>query len=160
MLFKAFSNLDDLKAENKLGPRQVKLLLRDAMDDLDDQGTFDCVVDTMTLHSCYDREALANQMKRSCKPGGTILLLERGQSYFPPFNQWMSFKAAELLLDKGTVEHLDMDKVVEDCFSDIRILHKERKNLGMTYIYILKNEPISGDDNLEADESEPSMRRS
>ena len=94
MLFKAFSNLDDLRAQNRFKPKEVKLLLRDAMDDLEDQGLFDCVVDTMTLHSCYDREALARQMKQSCKPGGTILLLERGQSYLPPFNKWMSFSAA------------------------------------------------------------------
>ena len=43
------------------------------------------------------------------------------------------------MLDQGSVEHLDIDKVVADNFKGLKILHKERKNLGMTYVYVIKN---------------------
>ena len=106
-----------------------------------EDGSFDTVVDTMTLHSAYNREMLADEMKRVCKPGGRILLLERGQSYLSIYNQWLQFRAARDLLDRGTVEHLDIEKVVMDNFGELNIIHKERKNMGMTYVYIIENSP-------------------
>ena len=43
------------------------------------------------------------------------------------------------MFDKGSVEHLDIEKVVQDNFGELKILHKERKNMGMTYVYIIEN---------------------
>ena len=45
------------------------------------------------------------------------------------------------MLDRGTVEHLDIEKVVMDNFGELNIIHKERKNMGMTYVYIIENSP-------------------
>ena len=42
---------------------------------------------------------------------------------------------------KGSVEHLDIEKVVMDNFGELKIIHKERKNMGMTYVYIIENTP-------------------
>lgn len=51
--------------------------------------SFDCVVETLTLNSVYSRELFANEIKRVCKPGGRILLMERGQSYLSLYNKWL-----------------------------------------------------------------------
>ena len=62
-------------------PKEVKFIRADCLDlheELSEDGQFDCVVDTLTLNSCYNREQLASEMRRLCKPGGLILLLERG----------------------------------------------------------------------------------
>ena len=86
-------------------------------------GEFDCVVDTFTLHSTYDRKQHATEIMRLCKPGGTILLLQRGQSYITLYNSWLAFKAARDLFERGTVEHLDIDKVVAEVFPGLKIVH-------------------------------------
>ena len=44
-------------------------------------------------------------------------------------------------MERGEVGHLDIEKVVMDNFGDLKIVHKERKNMGMTYIYIIENSP-------------------
>ena len=47
-------------------------------------GSFDTIVDTFGLECSYDLDKAWKEMKRLVKPGGKILLLERGQSL------WMS----------------------------------------------------------------------
>ena len=140
---KAFGKVDENKQNPDLeGPRKVKLIRGDCLSlDQFKDGSFDCVVDTLTLHSCTDRELFANEIKRLCRPGGQILLMERGQSYISLYNSWLQFKAAQELMEKGTVEHLDMDSVVEEHFKGLKVIHKERKNMGMTYVYIIENSP-------------------
>jgi hypothetical protein len=46
-------------------------------------------------------------------------------------------RAAKDLLEYGQVEHLDFEKIISNQ-KGISVIHKERKNMGMTYIYILK----------------------
>jgi ubiquinone/menaquinone biosynthesis C-methylase UbiE len=77
------------------GPESIKLMRKDCMDMPDfEDGSFDSIVSTFTLNSCYDREAMANEMIRLCKKEGHILILERGASYLPPYNHWLAFRAA------------------------------------------------------------------
>ena len=59
-------------------------------------------------------------------------------------------------MDRGTVEHLDIEKVVMDNFGDLNIIHKERKNMGMTYIYIIENTPKKTEN--ESDDSPDSQQ--
>ena len=113
--------------------------------------SFDCVVDTLTLHSCHSRELLANEIKRLCKPGGKIFLLERGQSYISLYNHWLQFKAAYQLMHSGSVEHLDIESIVDEHFKGLKMVHKERKNMGMTYIYIIENTPEDSEERTEND---------
>ena len=75
-------------------------------------------------------------MKRVCKPGGRILIIGRGQSYISLYNKWLQFKAAQDLIEKGLVEHIDFEKFLESK-KGLKLVHKERKNMGMTYVYIL-----------------------
>ena len=90
-------------------------------------------------------------MIRVCKPGGHILLLERGCSYISLYNEWLKFKAARDLCEYGTVEHLDIDAFVKSHFLEngVEKVHAERKNLGMTYIYILRK--LENDENDDLD---------
>ena len=109
MLIKAFGKLDDLKLEQEESvalsrrgidvskeagvvgttlPENIKLMRADCLSlhALFPDDSFDCVVDTLTLNSVYNRELLANEMKRVVRPGGRILLLERGQSHLSVYN--------------------------------------------------------------------------
>ena len=72
-------------------PKNIKLQRADCLNlrtHFEDDA-FDTVVDTLTMNSVFNREQLASEMKRVCKPGGLILLLERGQSYISVYNQWL-----------------------------------------------------------------------
>lgn len=55
------------------------------------------------------------------------------------YNEWLKFKAARDLTNFGLVEHLNMEKLLENAekYPELTVQHKERKNMGMTYIYIL-----------------------
>ena len=72
-------------------PKDIKLMRGDCLDmtDMFEDDSFDCVVNTMTLNSCYNRERLASEMKRVCRPGGYILIMERGQSYISIYNMYL-----------------------------------------------------------------------
>ena len=107
-----------------------------------EDGAFDCVVSTFLFNSCFDREALAEEIKRLCKKDGYILLMERGSSYVPIYNTWLKFRAARDLLQEGIVEHLDFDQIIDELFDGLEIVHRERKNLGMTYVFVIKNKPL------------------
>lgn len=48
--------------------------------------SFDTVVDTLTISSAYDKNAHISEIKRLVKPGGLVLLMERGASYLSPYN--------------------------------------------------------------------------
>ena len=49
---------------------------------------------------------------------------------------------------------MDIDKVVKDNFSECKIVHKERKNLGMTYVYIIENSPPEPEPEKEVTEND------
>ena len=38
----------------------------------------------------------------------------------------------------GSVEHLDFDEIINNNFKDYTVIHKERRNFGMTYVFILQ----------------------
>jgi len=42
--------------------------------------SIDTVVDTFGLECCYDIERAYKEMKRICKKGGKLVLLERGKA--------------------------------------------------------------------------------
>ena len=105
-----------------------------------DTDTFDTVVSTFGLESSYDLDLVLREMKRVCKNHGKLLLISRGQSYISLYNEWLKFKAARDLTHFGRVEHLNIEKILEDPekHPELQVVHKERKNMGMTYIYIIE----------------------
>jgi len=101
--------------------------------------SFDTVVSTFGLESAYDTDLVLREMKRVCKNHGRILVISRGLSYVSLYNEWLKFKAARDLTHYGQVEHLNIEKVLEneEKHPELKVYHKERKNMGMTYIYII-----------------------
>ena len=69
-----------------------------------------------------------------------MLLIERGESWLSVYNQWLRFRAAQDLIKTGSVECLGFEKIVADNFEGFTVIHKERKNFGMTYVYILQKD--------------------
>ena len=140
MLLQAFEKLEELGpksfSHNK-DKKFFKLMQADCQDLPFENDKFDTVVDVLTLQSVYDIESSFSEIQRVCKPGGQILIIARGQSYIPIYNKWLQFKAASDLLEKGLVEHLDFEEFLETK-KGLKLIHKERKNLGMTYVYILE----------------------
>ena len=55
------------------------------------------------------------------------------------YNTWLNFRAARDLMNEGTVEHLDFEKIIDELFEGLEVVHKERKNMGMTYCYVIRN---------------------
>ena len=49
-------------------------------------------------------------------------------------------------MEKGTVEHLDIESVIDEHFKGLKVVHKERKNMGMTYVYIIENTAVALED--------------
>ena len=54
------------------------------------------------------------------------------------------------MVERGSVEHLDIEKIVNDNFGDLTFVHKERKNMGMTYVYIIENTLADLDEDRES----------
>lgn len=102
-----------------------------------DDGSFDTVVDTFGLECCYDVDKAYKEMKRLCKKGGKILLLERGQSLWLTDNFKMLRKASINLGARGQVYHHDFAGLIEND-PEIKVLQKKRKKKGMIYFYVLQ----------------------
>ena len=61
------------------------------------EASFDTVLDCFGLECTYDMEKAWLEMKRLCKPGGKILLLERGTAYWM-YDNFMLLRKASLNL--------------------------------------------------------------
>lgn len=139
MLCKAFEKVDELQKEHKLQVADLKLMATDAHHLPFKENEFDSVVSTFTLESAYDMDLILSEMKRVCRNNGRIMLISRGASYVSLYNEWLRFKAARDLTQFGRVEHLNIEKIIENekKHPELKVFHKERKNMGMTYIYII-----------------------
>ena len=100
-------------------------------------GSFDTVIDTFGLECSYNLEQAWSEMKRVTKPGGKILLLERGLGYWMQDNFLLLRKASVNLGARGQVYHFDYSHLLEND-PEIRIVKKKRKVRGMIYYYELE----------------------
>ena len=75
--------------------------------------SFDTIVDTFGLECCYDIEKAYKEMKRIVKPGGKILLLERGDGVWQSDRYEMMKKAELNLFARGQIYHHDYSKIIE-----------------------------------------------
>lgn len=64
--------------------------------------------------------------------------MARGLSKFSLYNNYLKFKAPKDLMENGCVEHLNVDEIIKR--HNFKVVHCEKKNLGMTYVYILQKE--------------------
>ena len=69
--------------------------------------SFDTVVDTFGLECSYDVDQMYKEMKRVTKPGGKMLLMERGKGIWLSDNVELMRKATLNLGARGQVYHRD-----------------------------------------------------
>ena len=139
MLLKAFEKVEELQKDDRLKVKDFKLMTADAHSLPFKDDEFDSAVATFMLESAYDVEQVLREMKRVVKNEGNLIIISRGQSYISLYNEWLKFKAARDLSQFGTVEHLDIEKIIEDSekHPEFKVFYKERKNMGMTYLYVI-----------------------
>lgn len=94
------------------------------------EASFDTVIDSFGLECTYEMEKAWSEMKRLCKPGGKILLLERGTAYWMYDNFMLLRKASLNLGARGQVYHHDFETMLEGD-PDIKVVKKKRKLRGM-----------------------------
>ena len=75
-------------------------------------------------------------MKRVVKPGGKILLLERGLGFWMLDNFQLMRKAVVNLGARGQVYHHDFADLIEND-PEVQIVKRKRKLQGMVYYYEL-----------------------
>ena len=100
------------------------------------ENSFDTVIDTFGLECAYDIERAYEQIKRVTKPGGKILLLERGLGFWMTDNFMLMQKASVNLGARGQVYHHDFEGLIEND-PEVKITKKKRKMRGMVHYYEL-----------------------
>jgi methyltransferase OMS1 len=102
-----------------------------------DDGAFDTVVDTFGLCSFEDPVATLHEMRRVCRVGGRVLLLEHGRS---------SWGAVNYLLDRSSTGHAarwgcfwnrDIQRIVA-AVPGFQVVEQQRHHLGTTSVYVLE----------------------
>ena len=99
--------------------------------------SFDTVVDTFGLECSYDIQKAYSEIKRLTKPGGRILLLERGLGFWRWDNFTLLQKASTNLGARGQVYHHDYAQLIEQD-PEIRVVKSKRKVRGLLYYYELQ----------------------
>lgn len=97
---------------------------------------FDTIIDTFGLECSYDLDRSYKEIKRMTKPGGKILLLERGLGFWMQDNFTLLSKASVNLGARGQVYHHDYSLMIEND-PEIKVIKRKRKMRGMLYYYEL-----------------------
>lgn len=99
--------------------------------------SFDTVVDTFGLQSNYDPVGQFTEMKRVCKKGGKILLLEVGLSSWKTTVARAVDNAENELVKRGQVLFYDYDNLVLND-PEVKVIKRKRKLAGNFYFYVLE----------------------
>jgi len=104
-----------------------------------DDCSFDNVVDTFGLCSFDNPEVALSEMKRVCKKGGRIRLLEHGRSHYniPPLDWFLDARAPHHADRWGCWWNRDIDNFVNS-LDDIIVESQNYHHLGTTYELVLK----------------------
>ncbi|KAJ8612584.1 hypothetical protein CTAYLR_009801 [Chrysophaeum taylorii] len=100
---------------------------------------FDTVVDTFGLCSFEDPVAALATLQRSCKPDGTLLLLEHGRSYYTPINNLLDKYAARHLRAWGCTWNRDIIKILQE--AGLQVDSLTRFHFGTTYLIVARPRP-------------------
>ena len=93
-------------------------------------GSFDTVIDTFGLCSCESPGTALREMTRCCRPGGQVLLLERGCStWLPPLRLWQRTCRRRDAWDFGSVLDRDFTAIVA-AESDLEVMEGRHEKLG------------------------------
>ena len=102
-----------------------------------EDNTFDTVVDTFGLCSFENPDVVLKEMQRVCKPGGKILLLEHGRSYYDWLNNILDSNAIRHARRWGCYWNRDISQLIVD--SKLKLKDFSRWHFGTTYV--IEGEP-------------------
>ena len=115
----------------------VTLAVTDAAQLALPDASYDTVVDTFGLCSFEDPEAALREIRRCCKPGGRILLLEHGESDWSLLAKWQRHRLNRHVVKWGCYWNRDILGLVKE--SGLRIKEIQRKHMGTTYLIVCEN---------------------
>lgn len=106
------------------------------LEDFPDQ-CFDTVVDTFGICSYDDPISVLKEMKRVCKSGGKVLLLEHGRSKTWNFiTKYLDNNAERHAKNWGCVWNRDLDKIIDESGLEMDTLHTW--HFGTTYYVVCR----------------------
>jgi methyltransferase OMS1 len=100
--------------------------------------TFDTIVDTFGLCSFENEGKVLAEMKRVCKPGGKILLLEHGRSHYQWLNDILDENEERHASQWGCVWNKDISKLVAD--AGLALESNWRFHFGTSYFIVGTNQ--------------------
>ena len=115
----------------------VKLVQMDATNLQYIDNSFDTVLDTFGLQSSHDYKLQYEEMKRVCKKGGKILIMELGESYWKHTNYKILKQAKHELAYRGQLLFLNYDDMILND-KEVKIIKRRRKINGRLFIYVLE----------------------
>lgn len=99
--------------------------------------SFDTVIDTFGLECAYDVQKQYSEMKRLTKPGGRILLLERGKGFWLFDNFQLMLRLSVNMSARAQFYHHDYSKLIEND-PEVKVIRRKRYRRGMVYSYELQ----------------------
>lgn len=105
---------------------------------------YDTVVQTLGLCSTDDPDGLMRSLTQLVKPGGRILLLEHGQSYFKALNTMLDRSAHEHATKHGCWWNRDIGAIVEKSGMEIVKMTRTWRSAGTNW-YIILRKPVHSD---------------
>lgn len=123
----------DVEVESKFAARVSSYLVRDAEALGFADKEFDTVVDTFGLCSFEDPAKALKEFSRVVKPGGRILLLEHGRTWwnFKWLNQLLDNRARTHALDWGCLWNRDINALVKE--AGLTVVEHKSHHLGTCY---------------------------
>jgi methyltransferase OMS1 len=127
--------------------------------DVEDEGTrarlrhngspqFDTVVQTLGLCSTDDPDALMRSLTKLVKPGGKILLLEHGQSYFDGLNRMLDRSAHSHAAKHGCFWNRDIGAIVARSGMETVQVSRTWRSAGTNW-YVILRKPLGSRDTIE-----------
>ena len=107
-----------------------------------DDDSFDNVVDTFGLCSLRDPDRALSEMRRVCKPGGSVRLLEHGRSATGHrwVDWWLDLRAERHAERWGCWWNRDVAAIVARC-EGLVVSERDTFHLGTTQLYVLRKMP-------------------
>ncbi len=99
--------------------------------------SFDTVVDTFGLQATHNYQKQYEEMKRVCKKGGKILLLEMGESLWMSSNYKIMKNSPKEFDERGQHLYRNWDHIILKDKS-VKVIKNKRKMNGSLYYYVLE----------------------
>ena len=97
--------------------------------------SFDFVVDTFNYQVYEERNKVMSEINRVLRPGGYFIFIAKGASFYSLVNHYFVAFKPFYLMTQGADFTIEVDK---ELLPNFEIIYQNRRNYGMTYIYVLQ----------------------